>query len=202
MLLDFGKIPDLTYIIENMAPAFYILIFIIAASFFIERFFCRYLCPLGAIFSIVSRLRVTRIVKPKAGCGKCRICTDNCPMGIDLYQSDFSKSGECINCFECLSVCPRKNVRFAAVSNDISPMLAGALAVTFMSGVYYVGTAQVSSSVPNFSQSGSSNIQSGVSSQSYNIYPDGTYTGTGTGFRGTAITVSCTIKSGRIARLT
>ncbi|MGL5577034.1 MAG: 4Fe-4S binding protein [Sarcina sp.] len=61
-----------------------------------ERFFCRYLCPLGAVFSIISRFKILKINKKKDKCGKCRLCTNKCVMGISLYEDDNVKSGECI----------------------------------------------------------------------------------------------------------
>jgi hypothetical protein len=63
-----------------------LLLLIIVGSMFIERFFCRYLCPLGAIFAIVSKLRLFKIRKPRTACGACRACTKRCSMGIPLYR--------------------------------------------------------------------------------------------------------------------
>ena len=61
-----------------------LLLLIIIGSLFIERFFCRYLCPLGAVFAVVSRFRLFRIIKPGKQCGVCRACTKECTMGIQL----------------------------------------------------------------------------------------------------------------------
>ena len=94
-----------------MLSAFLILVFIIIGAIFIERFFCKYLCPLGAIFAITSKLRLFKIDKPSAKCGKCRVCTNNCPMGIKLYKNEKVNNGECINCLRCTEVCPRKNAQ-------------------------------------------------------------------------------------------
>lgn len=192
MLFTVGKTPDLSYVISNLAPAFIILVAILAASFYVERFFCRYLCPLGAIFALTSRLRITAIKKPSDKCGSCRVCTKNCPMGIALYKEDKVKSGECINCLQCVSKCPRKNVGFTVVEQDARPILAGALAVSVITGVYYAGSFATDS----FASASGSTV---ANSQTQKLYKDGTYQGSGTGFRNGTTTLSVVVKNGLIS---
>ena len=101
-----------------------LLLLIIAGSLFIERFFCRYLCPLGAVFAIVSKFRLFKIRKPRAQCGACRACTKRCSMGLQLYKKNVVTSAECIDCMNCVTICPRKNV-----TANPKPALAAAVAV-------------------------------------------------------------------------
>lgn len=124
-------------ITENVI-GFIILALVVVGAFFIERFFCRYLCPLGAVLSLLSRFRLFNISKPRTKCGACRICTNNCPMGIEMYKTDKITSGECINCFKCLSVCPRKNTEASICGEEINPTLASAVAITVFTGIYSV----------------------------------------------------------------
>ena len=114
-----GAEPDLTYAITQLTPGFILFLLIVIGSFFVERFFCRYLCPLGAIFAIVSKLRLVKIRKPGEECGDCMACTNNCAMGIEMRKADMVSSGECINCFQCVSACPRKNVSVAVSDQDL-----------------------------------------------------------------------------------
>lgn len=240
MLATIGKAPDFSYVIANLTAGFVILVAILAASAFIERFFCRYLCPMGAIFAIASKLRIAKIKKTTDKCGTCRICTNNCAMGIPLYKTDKVNSGECINCMKCVGVCPRGNVSFAVAQGDVRPLIAGTATVAVMTGLYYVGN--LATSVPNLStapaasqsslssassetsskksvdifappsgtssanaasssQSAASQASKAASSTTSGKYKDGTYQGSGTGFRGGTTSVSVIVSGGKITAI-
>lgn len=93
-------------------------------SAFFERFYCRFICPLGAIFSLVDRLKLFTIYKPNDKCGKCPICTNNCPMGIDLNKTAEVCSGECVKCMKCTDVCPRKNTSLSIIYKRLPQWVA------------------------------------------------------------------------------
>lgn len=107
----FGQIGQLPDSFFSFPIAYIIFALICVGAMFIERFFCRYLCPLGGILAILSVLKMTKIKKPTRDCGKCKICTTNCPMGLELYKMEKVHSVECIACMKCIDVCPRKNTR-------------------------------------------------------------------------------------------
>ena len=65
-----------------------LILVIFVGSVLIQRFFCRYLCPMGAIYSLISRCTLLKIVKPRSKCGNCRLCTAKCTMGIDLTEKE------------------------------------------------------------------------------------------------------------------
>ena len=132
----FAQLPDFNSAIQLYAAGSAVLLLIIIGSIFIERFYCRYLCPLGAFFTIISRLRILKINKPTLKCGKCRICTSACPMGIPLYKYEKVKTGECIGCARCVEVCPRKNAELTAYGEGINPVLASAIAIVAITGLY------------------------------------------------------------------
>ncbi|MEI6602875.1 MAG: 4Fe-4S binding protein [Clostridia bacterium] len=115
-----------------------LLVMMMAGSMFVERFFCRYLCPLGAFFSVTSLLRVFKIKKPTASCGSCRSCTNNCPMGINLYEKEKIGSGECIMCMKCTTVCAKSNTKLGVYAADLSPAIAAGIAVSTMVGAYSI----------------------------------------------------------------
>jgi polyferredoxin len=73
----------------------------------VPRFFCRYLCPFGAVLAVAALPRRARIAKPRGGCGpRCRLCAVACPMQIDLNAVDQVRDPECVQCLRCVDACP------------------------------------------------------------------------------------------------
>ena len=167
-----------------------LLLLIIVGSLFIERMFCRYLCPLGAVFAIFSKFRLFKIRKPRTKCGSCRACTKRCPMGISLYKTSVITSAECIDCMSCVEICPRDNV-----TANPKPAIAAAVAVISLSGMYYAGNIASSAAAAQAVA-----VAASVSStQSTNAGPftDGTYTGSSNGYHGET-SVQVTVSNGYI----
>lgn len=75
-----------------------------------ERFFCQFLCPMGAVFSLLPELPLLRWKREKANCiPNCKACKKQCPVQIKLAEEPLQE-GECIRCGRCAVVCPRKNI--------------------------------------------------------------------------------------------
>ncbi|OVE65039.1 ferredoxin [Clostridium diolis] len=203
----FGQITNISTVLSSLLIGLVLLVLITIGAFFIERFFCRYLCPLGAVFSIISKVGITKINKPKADCGKCRACTMNCSMGLQLYKADKVKGGDCINCLKCTEVCPRNNANANILGQDLNAALTGSVAMAAMLGVYgftnfgvdaLTKAGIISSDSAVSSSESSSNPTSANASQKYK---DGTYTGNGQGFNGGTTKVSITIADGKISKI-
>ena len=82
-----------------------ILVLVIAASVFIYRPFCKYLCPLGAFYAIFSRFSFYQLRIDHSKCVGCGVCERVCKMQVRLMQG--KDMGECIRCGECQSACPK-----------------------------------------------------------------------------------------------
>ncbi len=77
----------------------YVLLLIIFVSLFVKRVFCRCLCPLGAVQSLLYAVGPMKINKSET-CSSCGECLKNCPVDIEKSEDDIV-SPECINCLEC-----------------------------------------------------------------------------------------------------
>lgn len=120
-------------------------------------------------------------------------------MGIDLRKVDEVHSGECINCMECVSNCPASNATLPIAGTDAATILAGTASAAMISGAIYLGT-YYNSQTDTASLTANTTTVEGVQLAASGSYEDGTYEGTGTGFRGDT-NVSVTISEGIISEI-
>ena len=98
-----------------VSPAYYrdtllfagIFLVVISLNLFAPRFYCRYLCPLGGLLGLLSKLALFKRQVDEQ-CKGCVLCTDVCPTGtIDPANGYRSDPGECTLCMNCVETCPR-----------------------------------------------------------------------------------------------
>lgn len=82
----------------------FLLIVTIVASIFIYRPFCRFICPLGAIYSLFNPVSLYRLNIEDDKCIKCGKCNSTCKLNVDVMN--VPNSGECIRCGDCIKICP------------------------------------------------------------------------------------------------
>ena len=87
-------------------------------NFWLPRFYCRIICPLGALFGLLSRLSLWRIGKTCEKCSRCRTCDAECEGGCE--PSGQIHGGDCVLCFNCLHTCPQDVIQYA-----VRPSAAG-----------------------------------------------------------------------------
>ena len=92
------KIIGFLYFYKVAILIFFIFLFIIT-----KRPFCRFFCPLGAIYSLFNKISFIQIKRDENSCVKCMQCVKACPMNLNLNEicNDFN----CIKCFSCKNVC-------------------------------------------------------------------------------------------------
>jgi polyferredoxin len=90
-----------------------VLAIILLGGFYLERFWCRFLCPYAALLNIseglgslfgISRSKVQRNLERCVDCG---ICCQSCPMNIDILEDEYVHSPDCIHCLRCSQKCPK-----------------------------------------------------------------------------------------------
>jgi polyferredoxin len=87
---------------------------VIALNLFAQRFWCRYLCPLGGLLGLISKVALFRRVVSEE-CKGCTICTQVCPTGtVDPKRGYASDPSECTMCLDCLESCPRSTIQLSA----------------------------------------------------------------------------------------
>jgi polyferredoxin len=79
---------------------------LVVASILVQNFWCRYLCPYGALLGLAGFLSPLRIRRNHAACINCAKCTKTCPAQLPVHQLVTIKSAECTGCLECVAVCP------------------------------------------------------------------------------------------------
>ena len=128
--------------------AIVVLVLLAVASLFVKNFWCRYLCPYGALLgvaSLLSPLRIRREAEPCIDCGKCaRVC----PSALPVDKLVTIKSAECTGCLECVAVCPAEGALHLALPKTVTHAkrmpawaMAAGVAVLFLGIVGYAKAA-------------------------------------------------------------
>jgi len=89
--------------------ALWTLIIIALISIVIKNFWCRYLCPYGALLGFLSFLSPLKITRRAATCIDCELCTKACPSSINVHKAKKVLSDECMSCYACVEICPVKD---------------------------------------------------------------------------------------------
>ena len=95
---------------------FVLLVICIVTCIFIYRAFCRFICPLGAIYGFFNKIALLGVKLEKSKCIDCGMCISKCKMDIK-HVGDH----ECINCGECISVCPTKAISWKGSQLFLEP---------------------------------------------------------------------------------
>jgi len=80
-----------------------VLVVVLSLSLFVERPWCKYACPYGALLSIGNKIGFYKIKRAESTCIACKKCDTNCPMNIDVSHKTIVTDLSCIRCMECTS---------------------------------------------------------------------------------------------------
>ncbi len=100
-----------------------LLILTVLASVFIHRPFCKFLCPLGAFYSLFQKISFLRLKLEKDKCISCGKCDKSCPMDVRVTRDP--NSAECIRCGACIRSCPAGALSFSGGSWSLKDPAGG-----------------------------------------------------------------------------
>lgn len=141
---NFISVPSRFY--ENAWLVLVIFATMVLLNLAIPRFYCRFICPLGALFAVFDRFAIWRIGKKQDECVDCKLCETNCEGGCEPAGN--IRISECVLCFNCLDEC-----RHDLISYQTRPSLAGEVVdpdisrrgfvLSIASGLFAVGAVRL-----------------------------------------------------------
>ncbi len=99
----------LLFFLQPTTTTLWVMGFLVLVSFFSRNFWCRFLCPYGALLGILALASPLRINRDAEKCIDCQKCTKICPASITVASKKNILSPDCIGCGECIGVCPKED---------------------------------------------------------------------------------------------
>ncbi len=140
------------------ALAFWVLVALLVLSILVRNFWCRYLCPYGALLGGLSFVSIFKIHRNEDTCTQCHQCTRACPVDIKVHKTTGVISDECHACLKCVAVCPEKDTLYissAKRSGILKPLLYAAIICLIFMGGSIIGrlTGHWQTSISNYEYS-------------------------------------------------
>lgn len=126
MYTPYGLVADVKMLnfFRGMGAAAAIVIWLLVlGSMLVQNFWCRYLCPYGALMGLVSLLSPVKIRRDADACIDCAKCAKACPSGLAVDKLVQIRSAECTACMACVAACPAEHaLQFSLVPrNTLGP---------------------------------------------------------------------------------
>jgi len=114
---------------------------LIIASVFVQNFWCRYLCPYGALLGLLGRFSPARIRRDPEICIDCAKCAQACPSLLPVDKLISVRSPECTGCYDCVAICPAEGALWMSAAGRKRRLpawgMAAAIALLFLGIVGY-----------------------------------------------------------------
>jgi Pyruvate/2-oxoacid:ferredoxin oxidoreductase delta subunit len=111
------------------------LVVLVLLSLAIKNFWCRFLCPYGALLGIAGWFSPLKITRNQRTCIDCELCTKACPAAIKVHKVGRVRSDECTSCLACVEVCPVRSTLDVRVTQNSRP-IPGWVLGTLVTGVF------------------------------------------------------------------
>jgi len=116
-----------------------VIIILAFLSVIFKNFWCRYLCPYGALLGLIGLLSPIRIKRDVESCIDCDKCSKACPNFIDVARKKYVISDECTSCMNCIDACPVKNTLYLEIFPARKKFSKRLVAITIV-GVFMIVT--------------------------------------------------------------
>lgn len=144
---DYNRVSDIKMLDFFAAPSrltLSVLGYLILLSILIQNFWCRFLCPYGALLGLLARLSPMAIRRDAETCIDCDLCNKTCPAILPVATTKTIFSEECLACQQCCTVCPVENcLQFSLPrqKRPLRPIWYGILFMLLFLGS--IGTAKI-----------------------------------------------------------
>lgn len=119
--------------------AFWTLVILFVLSIIIKNFWCRYLCPYGALLGFLSIFSPVKVTRNEETCTDCQKCTNVCPHLIQVHTLERVSSDECTGCAICVDACPEEDTLDFKVTKKSKPIPVWAFSLTVVL-IFLLGT--------------------------------------------------------------
>jgi len=129
----YNKVADikmLMFFVDIDEFAIWTLIILVVLSVIIKNFWCRYLCPYGALLGFLSMFSPVKVTRTEETCTDCQECTNSCPHLIQVHSLDRVSSDECTGCALCVDACPEEDTLDFKVSKKSKSIPTWAFGLT------------------------------------------------------------------------
>ena len=99
----------LLFFLQPTAWTVGVLVVLLLVSIFVRNFWCRYLCPYGALLGVGALISPIQVRRNASRCVDCKKCEIICPAAIRISQNSTMRHPECVGCAECVEICPEKD---------------------------------------------------------------------------------------------
>jgi polyferredoxin len=135
-----ADIKMLKFFANMSSTTFWTLVILVLLSILLPPFWCRYLCPYGALLGVVSWISPFKVRRNEETCTGCEKCTKACPSFIPVHRVGTVRSDECHSCFQCIDACPVKDTLYLSTGRKKGLRLPKLAYAAVIVGLFIAGT--------------------------------------------------------------